>query len=305
MGSAAQDLRETVRRERAREIALFRFGVIQDALDPGLTAKQRGRLVRSIAQGVHPGPSGVPVRVSRANLDRWLRAYRTGGFTALPDLTTALLPKEAPSVGGGSLFVDLGGQVHLAYHFNTVPQHSTPVYHALAGSSWTARKTIDNGVLDGFSGFSARIAVFGTKKYALYYFRKAGQSIPVTADLRLASWDGSMDMPVIEILDQQIPSDDAQYPVYRAAMAIDKYGLVHFAQIRPSPNVNSGFLEYRRQTRLPGGGTKWLTDIVDPDVISNLSQAYVDLVVDDNARPHIAYISSKDGKVKYATRFDR
>jgi putative transposase len=97
VGSAVQDLRETVRRERVREIALFRFGVIQDALDPGLTAKQRGRLVRSIAQGVHPGPSGVPVRVSRANLDRWLRAYRTGGFTALmpvPRRVASAIPAE-------------------------------------------------------------------------------------------------------------------------------------------------------------------------------------------------------------------
>lgn len=96
MGSAAQD-REAVRRERAREIALFRFGVIQEALDPGLTAKQRGRLVRSIAEGVHPGPSGVPVRVSRANLDRWLRAYRTGGFTALmplPRRVASTIPAE-------------------------------------------------------------------------------------------------------------------------------------------------------------------------------------------------------------------
>jgi hypothetical protein len=29
------------------------------------------------------------------------------------------------------------------------------------------------------------------------------------------------------------------------------------------------------------------------------------MVVDENARPHIAYRSAKDGKVKYATRFDR
>ena len=45
--------------------------------------------------------------------------------------------------------------------------------------------------------------------------------------------------------------------------------------------------------------------VVDSDVLSNLSTAYVDLVVDDHARPHIAYVSAKDGKVKYATRFDR
>ncbi|MDP3971530.1 MAG: DDE-type integrase/transposase/recombinase [Candidatus Nanopelagicales bacterium] len=64
-------------------MALFRYGLIQDALDPLLSTKQRGRLVRSIAAKTHPGPFGTPVRVSRATLDRWIRDYRTGGFAAL------------------------------------------------------------------------------------------------------------------------------------------------------------------------------------------------------------------------------
>ena len=79
----AEHDREAARRAVARDVALFRFGLIHDALDPGLTAKQRGRLVRSIAAGEHLGPFGRPARVSRASLDRWLRAYRTGGFAAL------------------------------------------------------------------------------------------------------------------------------------------------------------------------------------------------------------------------------
>lgn len=221
------------------------------------------------------------------------------------DLTTDLLPKEAPGIGSASLFVDPGGQVHLLYHYNVVMQHSTPRYHTLAGTTWSDRKTVDNNVIDGLSGYSPRIVVFGTKKYAAYFFRKALQSVPVTADLRLASWDSAMDQPMIEIIDQQIPSDDALYPAYRVAMAIDKFGLVHLAIVRPSPSSNEGFLEYRRQTRVASGGTKWLSDIVDPDVLSDLSSAFVDIVVDDDARPHIAYRSAKDGKVKYATRYDR
>jgi hypothetical protein len=228
-----------------------------------------------------------------------------GAFAPLPDLTTALLPQEAPGVGGASLFVDPGGQVHLLFHYNEVAQHSTPRYHTLAGTTWSSTKTIDNAALDGLAGFSPRIAVFGTKKYAAYFFRMAGQAVPVTADLRLASWDSSMDFPTIEILDQQIPSPDPLAPVYRVAMGVDKYGLVHLAIIRPSPSTTVGFLEYRRQTRVAGGGTKWLSDIVDSDVLSDLAQAYVDMVIDENARPHIAYVSAKDGKVKYATRFDR
>ena len=94
---SAEHDQEVARRVRAREVGLFRYGLIIDALDPALSAKQRGRLVRAIAAGVHPGPSGFPVRVSRASLDRWIRGYRTGGFTALvpaPRRLTAQTPPE-------------------------------------------------------------------------------------------------------------------------------------------------------------------------------------------------------------------
>ena len=74
---------DRARRARAQQVGLFRYGLIQDALDPALSTKQRGRLVRGVAAGTHPGPFGVPVHVSRASLDRWIRDYRAGGFTAL------------------------------------------------------------------------------------------------------------------------------------------------------------------------------------------------------------------------------
>jgi putative transposase len=136
VGSVGED-REAVRRERAREIALFRYGVIQDALDPRLTAKQRGRLVRSIAQGVHPGPSGTGVRVSRANLDRWLRAYRTGGFTALlpvPRRVASAIPahvlelaialkKEAPDRTAAQIAAILAAQSGWAPAERTLQRH--------------------------------------------------------------------------------------------------------------------------------------------------------------------------------------
>ena len=48
-----------------------------------MSTKQRGRLVRALADRAHPGPFGKPVRVSRATLDRWIRDYRSGGFAAL------------------------------------------------------------------------------------------------------------------------------------------------------------------------------------------------------------------------------
>jgi hypothetical protein len=235
------------------------------------------------------------------------RATPAGVFTPLPDLATALHPGDAPGIGGVSMFVDPGAQVHLVQHYNdgvTAPQFSFPRYHTLAGSAWSDKKTIDNNTPDGLSGYSASIAVFGTKKYAAVFFRKAGQGSSPTADLRLVSWDGLLDMPTTEIVDQQIPSADPLYPAYRVVIAVDKFGLVHIALLRPT-SLKNGYLEYRRQTRVPGGGTKWLSDIVDPDVMAEFSSAFVDMVVDENARPHIAYRSAKDGLVRYATRFDR
>lgn len=74
---------EDARRIRAREVGLFRYGLISDALEPALSTKQRGRLVRAIAARTHLGPFGTRVQVSRATLDRWIRDYRAGGFAAL------------------------------------------------------------------------------------------------------------------------------------------------------------------------------------------------------------------------------
>ena len=46
--SREQD-QQDARRARAREVGLFRYGLISDALDAGLSTKQRGRLVRAVA----------------------------------------------------------------------------------------------------------------------------------------------------------------------------------------------------------------------------------------------------------------
>ena len=239
-----------------------------------------------------------------------------GVFTALPDLGSALRPTVAPGVGAGSIFVDPGGQFHFLYAFNDdviSPQFTTSRYHTLAGATWSDRKTVHNNAPDGLSGFSASLAVFGTTKYAAVFFRKAGQLGVPTADLLLVSWDALLDTPKVEILDQQIPSPDPLVPAYRVSIAVDKFGLVHLAMIIPTDDFaglgpKNGYLEYRRQTREPGGGTKWLNDIVDPAVFAATNQgsrASVAMVVDDNARPHIAYRSAADDSVRYATRFDR
>jgi putative transposase len=71
------------RLERAREAGLFRYSLVQELAEAGITAAERGRRARELACRVHDGPGGRPVTVSRGTLDRWRRVYEAGGFDAL------------------------------------------------------------------------------------------------------------------------------------------------------------------------------------------------------------------------------
>ena len=74
---------DVARRARAQQVALFRYQLICPALDPSLSTKARGRVVRATAAGTHAGPFGGQCCYSRDTLDRWIRRYRVGGFDAL------------------------------------------------------------------------------------------------------------------------------------------------------------------------------------------------------------------------------
>lgn len=65
------------------EEALFRYALIREAADERLTPAERGALVRSLTGRLHAHPSGGLRAVGRSTLDRWIRAYRHGGFAAL------------------------------------------------------------------------------------------------------------------------------------------------------------------------------------------------------------------------------
>jgi len=78
------------RRERQERIALWRYQVIRDAIDEALTPKQRGIVVRRIAEATHPGFNGGAVKLSRETIDRWAGAWRRGGFEALRPKETAV-----------------------------------------------------------------------------------------------------------------------------------------------------------------------------------------------------------------------
>lgn len=87
-----------LRRARAQDVALFRYRLIGPALEEGLSAKQRGRVVRGLAGQVHAGPGGRGVQVSRNTIDRWIRAWRAGGFEALLPSGRRCEPVRAESV---------------------------------------------------------------------------------------------------------------------------------------------------------------------------------------------------------------
>ena len=86
------------RAEVAQDIALFRYALIRQAADPALSTKQRGQLVRALAASEHRGPFGRPVRYSRESLDRWIRAWKAGGFEALLPTARHLEPRTDPAV---------------------------------------------------------------------------------------------------------------------------------------------------------------------------------------------------------------
>ena len=94
----AADDEEARRAGRARAVALFRYALIREAADPGLSTRQRGRLVRELAAREHAGPFGEPVTVSRPSLDRWIRAWRAGGFDALAPPSRQVTPRTPAEV---------------------------------------------------------------------------------------------------------------------------------------------------------------------------------------------------------------
>ena len=95
MAEAVEEARR--RAERARLAGLFRYQLIQEVTDPGLSARQRGALVRELAGREHDGPAGQKVTVSAQTIRRWVRDWRAGGFEALvpaPARVSARTPAE-------------------------------------------------------------------------------------------------------------------------------------------------------------------------------------------------------------------
>ena len=86
------------RTERARETGLFRYSLVQELLEPGLSQAERGWRARELAGRVHEGPGGRRVTVSYSTLTRWRRAYEQGGFDALVPPARQAAPRTPEEV---------------------------------------------------------------------------------------------------------------------------------------------------------------------------------------------------------------
>jgi putative transposase len=95
---ASNEEEDRRRAEKARQVGLFRYALIQDLLGPALTTCERGRLARELAEKEHTDPFGRQVKVSRGTIDRWTRDYRGGGFAALVPEPRKAVPKTPPEV---------------------------------------------------------------------------------------------------------------------------------------------------------------------------------------------------------------
>ena len=84
--------------DRRRDVALFRYSLIREAADAGVSKAERGLLVRSLAARDHAGPGGERVRVGRSTIDRWIRDWRAGGFEALLPTARTIEPTTPASV---------------------------------------------------------------------------------------------------------------------------------------------------------------------------------------------------------------
>jgi len=69
--------------DHQEQVALHRWAVIAEATSDRLTPGERGVIVRDIAARAHAHPDGSQHRYSRGTIDRWIRAWRSGGLEAL------------------------------------------------------------------------------------------------------------------------------------------------------------------------------------------------------------------------------
>ena len=81
--TTADEADKKARLERARATGLFRYSLVQELTDPGLSLAERGWRAREMAGARPRGAGRAAGQVSRKTLTRWRRCYEEGGFDAL------------------------------------------------------------------------------------------------------------------------------------------------------------------------------------------------------------------------------
>ena len=112
--------------DKRQAVGLFRYSLIREVADPGLSPRRRGEMIRALAGMDHGLADGRRVKVSAVTLWRWLRAWRQGGYESLvPSLrrqpnkiaaelleAAVTLKREAPGRGAAQVarvLVEAGG----------------------------------------------------------------------------------------------------------------------------------------------------------------------------------------------------
>ncbi|MEO6951577.1 MAG: hypothetical protein ABI321_07180 [Polyangia bacterium] len=224
-------------------------------------------------------------------------ARRTSGTWGNPVQIAGGFMPPSSSVGAVALQWT-GTTVELVGQLTQFSGSALPIFSSYNGSNWTIPKVIDNSPPNGIYGQDVHLAHYANMN-AVTYFVPNGSAW----DLRLATFASASDTPVYSTI---YPMAATTQRGAHHAVAYDSFGLLHVALVSPNASdPTTASLLYLRQYPDGKGGLKWLTDLVDFMAGDGSDSSSVDLVVDQNNRPHIAYYSGERGRVMYATRTDR
>lgn len=288
-----------------RDIALFRYSLIREAADPDLSPAERGALVRRLAARDHVGPDGRRVRVARSTLDRWIRAWRAGGYEALvPDpragvpLTNATvldkaerLKREQPRRTATHIAAVLATQGHtvsartLQRHFARLGLNQTPAARRAFGRFEASER---NELWTG-DAMHARFALAGRKPVLFAFIDDHSRLIPgwrwglsedtLRLEVALRAGLGSRGVPRAIYVDNGSPFASAHLERACAKLGIR---LVHS---RPGEPAGRGKIE--RFFRTVRGGFEVEAAIANIDSLGELNRlfaAWVEQIY--HRRPH-------------------
>ena len=99
--TTADEADKKARLERARETGLFRYSLVQELLEPGLSLAERGWRAREMAARVHEGPGGRRVTVSYSTLTPGGAVTRRAGSAPWCRPRASPRPDPGGSTGAG------------------------------------------------------------------------------------------------------------------------------------------------------------------------------------------------------------